>query len=248
MTKTINELVTEYLEFKAITWSPTTIKSETARLNALIPLIEKHGMAAPHKILEDLFLKNKPHTIKITMTRLSDFEAWGISYGHLTGPAIMPEFIRRCARRFQGSYRKERLEITIADARKRLAGIDDPKVRRHAEAILRGGLRFAESVSVRTDPKGFSAVVGKGGILRRVFNVTATDLCFDGPYHVFYKALKQVGLKPHTLRKLAATEFAKHLAPQDLMHVMGWSNMGTAYLYLQEAKDDEIQNKIGAVI
>jgi hypothetical protein len=231
-----------YLEYKKVQWAPSTMKSEVARLNAAKPLLAKASKA--EDILEEVLSKYKAYTAKIVLTRLADYESWVLSEGlQPGGPArvTLADLLRRCYRRFQGSYRKERLRIDYQTAAQRLAQISDPEVRRHAQAILYTGMRAHESMTVDTDRK---TVVGKGGLQRRIYNLDVAEPVVGMTYTRLYKGLKKVGLKPHSLRKLAATHFAKVLTPQDLMSVMGWSNMNTAMIYLQEAGQDEMEETL----
>jgi len=212
---------------------------------ALKVVDEQGGFGKPEKIIEALSGLYKPYTLKIVLTRLADLESWAIMEGKLTPPAFMAELLRRCYRRLQNSYQKERLSVTYETAGKLIEAISCPEVRAHAKAILQTGLRFRESVTLDLDER---TVIGKGGKKRPVFNLDVVTPNKAMEYHTFRRGLATVGLKPHTLRKLAATRFAKLLDPVDLLRTMGWTSMNTAQLYIQEANDEVIAQKLKGAI
>lgn len=237
------ELIEEYLRYKSVVWSASTLKSEKARLNkALTFLNATDGFKNPDLLLAALEPEYKPYTLKIILTRLGDLEAWAIMEGRHSPPALLSELLRRCYRRFKGCYQKEKLGLSYDSAEALINSIGDREVRAHALAVLRSGLRFGESVSVNLESR---TVVGKGGIMRPVFNLgEVPGVSSELNYQRLRRGLATVGLKPHTLRKLAATKFSKILEPVDLMRVMGWTNMQTAAIYIQESRDEEISAKL----
>jgi integrase len=236
------KLIKDYLTYKSVTWSPATLKSETARLNRLLePLQRLNGLKFPDKLLEEVGENYRAYTLKIVLMRLGDLEAWAIMEGRLEPPGLVSELLRRSYRRFQGCYRKERLNTTFEIASRLIDAISDVEVRAHAKAILYTGMRYKESVTVDLEEK---TVIGKGGMKRPVFNLEQCQPVLGLNYQKLRRGLATVGLKPHTLRKLAATHFAKVLDPVDLLRTMGWTNMNTAQLYIQEANDDVVAAKL----
>ena len=223
------EAINLYLESKRLSWSETTMRSERARLHKNINLT----MICPDKAFEQLSKKSRPYTVKTTMIRLAEFLAF-------KGDYTFKEFIKKHPKLFIGAYRKERLSVSYDEAKKRILTIQDAKIRQFCEELLFSGARIAELLSHKR-----GEVVGKGGRVRELF-LQRPDVSYeDLSYETIYRALKAIGLKPHSLRKLAATRMVSlGFKEADLMRVMGWSSMATASSYLQPKNDDEIRRKL----
>ncbi len=220
------EYVDAYIEAHETAWSSSTLSSERSRLRALGNLL--HG--TPEDTYQGLTQKKKKiYTIKTTFIRICALEAW------IGKETKYKEFMRKHANRFKHAYKKEEIGITYGQAQDRIGQLPSG-AKEYANSLLSTGLRISESTTV-TD----GTVVGKGGKVRKVYGRIEGVM----PKSAFYKRLRQVGLKPHTLRKLCATRLAEAGAtPADLCKVFGWSSISTAYQYLQ-AKDDE---KLGALM
>lgn len=225
----------EYIEYKRGAWAPTTLRSEVSRLYAVLPLL--------HLTPQEVFVRlskegKKPYTIRTIFVRIADFRAHFQDYR-------FKEFLSKQANLFKNVYSKERVSITFQEARKRLEQIADKDVRELAFFILSNGLRSVEALTY----KGDGMVLGKGARMRRIFNHVDMEVGTPVTYIKLYTELKKIGLKPHTLRKLAATELAANgLREADLMHVMGWTNIQTASWYLQPKSDEELANKLKEVL
>ncbi len=208
-----------YLKAHESAWAPSTMKSERSRLTQLAPLLHLD----PAEVFSRLQTKGmKPYTIKTAFIRVMNLERWA---------RIQPrfaEYMRTHGRRFKHLYVKEEVKVTYEDAMARINNLEE-RARRHACSILCTGVRLSESYNIDD-----GQVVGKGGKTRKVFGQIEVTV----PKSTLQKALKEVGLKPHTLRKLCATRLAENGAtPADLCKIFGWSSISTAYQYLQ-AKDD----------
>lgn len=237
-----NKIVEQYLAKKQLRWSESTMRTETSRLRILVSKFGAFVQNGEQLLTALTTAKQKPYTIKMAFARLSDVEReLGLKRQEYT------EFMRHNPRLFARAYQPEDLRhLTYAEIKSRIAEIKDTPARALAEEILYSGMRSKEAL---TRAAGSDTVIGKGGIHRRVFLSDAADATTIKTercsYMRLYRALKGVGLKPHTLRKFAATEFVRMgFAPQELLRIMGWTSMQTATVYLQSKRDDEIANKI----
>lgn len=67
---------------------------------------------------------------------------------------------------------------------------------------------------------------------------------FTHSYSTFLRELKKVGLKPHDLRKLCATELKRQgMSDIDLMKAMGWESITTAKAYLIPLEEAAMEEK-----
>lgn len=218
----MKKYISKYLEYHESAWAPTTMKSERSRLNVLAPHLDKSPKDL-HQWLKDQ--GKKPYTIKTTFIRLADLEKWA---------KLEPKFqtyLETHQNRFKHAYQKEELEISYEDALSRISSLGaGTPASTHALSLLQTGTRISESY----DTAG-GQVTGKGGKTRKIFGTIETTV----PRSTLWRKLKAVGLTPHTLRKLCATRLVdKGATAADLCKVFGWSDIKTAYQYLQ-GKDDE---------
>lgn len=235
-----HDLIDRYLESKALAWSPTTLKSERSRLRMLPPSL----ISEPAKLYTHLLEKcgRKPYTIKTTFVRLSDFSDWLLAHGHTDRPNTVRSFLQTHSRLFKHAYKAERLEVTYEEAQVKLNSIGCREVREKAQQLLAGGLRFRESSTIC---KG--QVIGKGGKPRDVFLPAELEHPIDCSYSQLYRALKKLGLKPHGLRKLAATRWAEAGARTDeILLLGGWESMETVTKYVQPRKKEELKKLVNA--
>lgn len=213
-----------YLEYKRSEWSEKTLRSESSRASRALLLSQD-----PTRLFEKLQAQGqKLYSIKTTFIRLADMEDWCVRTSLVSTPSGFREFYRRHKNRFKHAYLKEEVAISYAEAVQRIELLSEP-YRTASLELLRTGLRVSE-------PKTFKdgQVIGKGGKPRKVFG----EITVKVPPSTLWLKLKGVGLKPHMLRKLCATNLgANGAGPADLCKVFGWSSIGTAYQYLQ-SKDD----------
>lgn len=228
--------VKQYIEAKKLAWSPASVKSEQARLARNLDLINMKQPMQAYLVATERGLKS--YAIKTLFIRINSF----CTYLNKEDDRFA-RFMQTHAQLFKHVYQKERLVVTYGQAKEMIARIPDSQVRLAALNLLQTGMRANELLTY----DGSGLIKGKGGKIRQVYNnvqpVTGVT------YNQLYSALKTVGLKPHTLRKLAATELARAgLKEADLLEVMGWSNIATATSYLQPLAKDELMNRVKGVL
>jgi integrase len=217
-------LIEPYLEDHEGAWALTTWKSERARLNSVAHILEK----GPKVVYEHLVsIGSKPYTIKTCFIRICALESWAKL------PPVFKAWMKKHKNKFKHAYQKEDLEMSYEEALVRIKTIPSDATRTHALGLLATGLRLDESYRVIG-----GKVTGKGGKPRKVFGTIEVTV----PKHQLQSALKAVGLKVHSLRKLSATRLAeKGASAADLMKVYGWSDIKTASIYLQGKSDERLQ-------
>lgn len=220
----MKHLIMAYIEDKKLAWSPTTLKSEAARLASHAGLL----LSSPEEAWAAL-ASLKPYTRVTTWTRMCQFVDWAIGAGHLAGPNQFSIFRSRNARLFKHSYNPALPAITFDGAKKSLENIADAAIQRRALLLLYSGLRYHELDLVTN-----GAVRGKGGRVRQVYVPDIPGPEYNGTYHAFWRALASVGLKPHTLRKLALTRLVELGANEfELREIAGWASIQTASSYIK---------------
>lgn len=217
------DMVDRYLEAKESAWAESTWRSEKSRLKALGARINDAPAVLHKKLKEE---GKKPYSIKTLFIRLSDMQAWaGVenTYG---------QYLQTHKNRFKHVYQKEEVTVSYEEAKARIEGLEAP-YREMALGLLLTGVRISESYKVK-DGK----VEGKGGKVRKVYG----EIKATCPKSTFAAKLKEIGLKPHTLRKLRATVLAeKGASAADLCKIFGWSDIKTAYQYLQAKEESKLQ-------
>lgn len=220
-----------YLEAKRLAWAPSTMRSEARRLTKYCYLVE--GGFDAEAIYKELVAADlAPYSIKTLMIRLSDFQTW------LGLPATIKKFMETNTRLFKFAYETERLQITYEAAKRLILRIREPEMQTAALIMLEGGLRSCE---LKTLKGGW--VTGKGGKRREVYlRPEFMQFEFKSTYAALYRALRQVGLKPHTLRKLCATRLWEQPGANDmdLMEVFGWATIDTSKRYRQPKRSTEL--------
>lgn len=226
----MKHLIDAYLEDHESAWAASTWKSERSRLRVIAPHLDMTPKDL-HKFLEKQ--GKKPYTIKTIFIRLSDMEKWA---------KIEPKFkdyLEKHQNKFKHVYQKEELDVTFEDALRKINEIADNDCRAHALSLLHTGSRLSESYRVCN-----GSVVGKGGKVRKIYGKIDTTV----PKSTLSRKLRAVSLKPHTLRKLCATRLAQMGAtPADLCKVFGWSDIKTAYQYLQAREDSKLESLMETV-
>lgn len=221
--------VKEYLEDYQNAWAKSTVKAESAKLNKYGHLAEQD----PSKSFDLLSAELKPYTIKTLFIRLSHYKQWRVDKG-LDEVNTYKEFMRKHANKFKHVYDRKPVTVDYQTALSRIRSLSDQDVRETAEYMLKSGLRISEVYKAKD---GY--VVGKGGKKRPVFVDPPKTLASQSRVR---DSLSSIGLKPHDLRKLCATRLVEKGADAaTLCHVMGWSNIETAYRYLQPKTNDAIK-------
>jgi len=226
--------IKNYIVSKANSWSATTARSESARLFANIELINMEPSEAYSKLLA---ANMAPYSIKTLFIRIGELQLF------IGVVATYKQFLKSHANLFKNAYQKERVNMGFEEARTRINSIRDSAVRQLALFILASGLRAHEALKFN---KADKEVCGKGARTRRVFNTELAPEPGHGvTYDRLYVELRSVGLKPHTLRKLAATKLVSAgFREADLMQVMGWASMATASSYLQPANEEQLNQRM----
>lgn len=239
----MSNIIDAYISHKELAWSKTTLRSERYRLRQIKEEEELYDPRAAYLRLRD---KLKPYTLKTLFIRLSALHDWLIQNG-TSNNSINPykQFLKENAGAFKAAYKKEEVELSYSDVVERLGRIKKQDVREHALHMLYTGMRFSESL---TESNGY--VLGKGAKMRRLFGLNGKAApMYTHSYDTFRRELKKVGVKPHTLRKLFATELVrKGITAPDLMRILGWSSMQTATSYLQARRDSELDLFVKEVI
>jgi integrase len=234
--KTITQTeINNYLELKDKLWTNATYKSERARLMSNIDYLNMK----PHDAYVALKAKGvAPYTIKTLFIRFASF----FKVVHPKDTAFS-QFLAENPQLFRNVYTRERAPCTFEEAKELIEKLPFDS-RYMANYMLKSGLRISEMYQVRVDQDGSLYVVGKGGKRRKVYmKETPKHLVAK---HEFAAELKKIGLKPHTLRKLLATElFKRDFKAQELCSIMGWSKLETALSYLQNRNESAIMSAMG---
>lgn len=224
----MNTEITSYIQSKANAWSASTLRSEHNRLLAVSCSLSLTA--------EAFYLRYKsvytPYSLKTLMIRVSKFKEF-------QGDFSYKAFMQSNARLFRYVYTFKAVGITYEDALSKIKTIEHPETRQIAILMLTTGMRIHEALKY----DGSGTIIGKGGKPRRVFSATAAPKNLT--YIQVYRELTRIGLKPHDLRKLAASKLAvSGLSEADLMEVMGWNNIQTASKYLQPLLEDRLKRKV----
>lgn len=232
----MNNLISEYLAARVNAWSPTTLKSEAARLNALAGVIDKSAQA----LWDHLLTSQKPYSRVTSYTRVVAFYDWAIEEGRMPGPNLYKKFKKENARLFKHAYSKKIPDISMQDAEAKIAKIADRSIREKCLELLKNGMRFTESLTRDSN----NMIVGKGGKKREVYGPVSSNVR-SVSYFGVWAALRTVGLKPHDLRKIFATDlYRKGLDQVDVAAVMGWSNFQTAASYIAPSNSQKLRKVI----
>lgn len=228
MTNNIFMQIESYILSKKNAWSPKTLGSEMARLVVVAHLLDKE----PEQLYEALKTHYKPYTLRTVFVRIAEFKQW-------TGDSSFKTFMKDNARLFKNNYERKPVGYSFKEAQERINQIENPHVKQIAQLMLSTGLRVHEAQAY----DGSGAVIGKGLKKRPVFSSVRIEEKLE--YHTIRRHLAKVGLKPHDLRKLAATKLAEAgMRNIDLMEVMGWSSMETASSYLQPSSLKHLEEQV----
>ena len=240
LTKKIWQAFEKYIEDRTHAWSTSTFNSEYPRLKKIVYALEKSGMSGPEFHSQLKAEGYKDYTIKTMFVRAADFYKFAQEqgfYSSFNNP--FADHMKRASRQFKNSYKKEKIKITFDEAKARIEKMQDTDVKEFCLQLINSGLRIHEAYKVDSTT---GTVVGKG------FKERATSFEYSrqlpGQSRV-RRALKEVGLKPHTLRKLLATHLARAgMSHADIMYVFGWSNISTAESYFQPMREEELKKKL----
>ena len=235
----MKKLIDLYLEAKASTWAPSTLKPVKSRL-ALIN--EAYLPADPLALYKELTAKGYgAYTVKQVMLLATQVAKHGAATTE-----TYTAFMQNRKRLFANAYAPKKVPLSFEEALEKI-GIMPDRSREFALGLIVSGLRISEASKVDADGQ----VVGKGNKLRSVPNA---EMVTSSPVGVsldtFRRDLKAAtGLTPQQLRKLAATKMAKLGAREaDLCAMLGWASFQTASIYLQAENVADVTARLkGAV-
>lgn len=216
-------------------WKPSTVKTQRAKLNAVKHLIGED----PSLLWDKLCLTLSPYSRTKTFGVVSDFYDWLIETGVVSVPNIYKKWRDDNKLQFKNVYERKHPNMTMEEATKLIMQIEDESTRKKALELIGSGMRYTESFTYK-DGK----VTGKGSKVRAVFKPELKGEEFTKSYSTFWRHLSFVGLKPHDLRKLAASQLHKSgFDIISLCHLMGWSDPSTAMSYIKPDSDKELTEK-----
>jgi integrase len=237
----MTSLIEAYLNDKIGAWSVNTLRSEGHRLRAVADTLRT---LLPKPLWTSIQTQGA-YTRLTTWSRVVDFVEWGLAHESPSVRALFgarnlfADFRKKNRMYFNRdtAYSRKLVSMSYEEALRRIQLLDEP-FRQKALRILLGGLRYMEEERVTEDQN----VIGKGGRSRKVFLAGIAKTPCPYTYRTFLRKLQEIGLKPHDLRKLAATRFAQAgMSDADLLKVMGWKSMETAKLYLQPKEDEKLE-------
>lgn len=228
----MRELVDAYIKSHELAWARSTLRSERSRLESLLA----RSPANPKDLYEKLSSEGlKPYAIKTAFIRMAQFEKWAkLELGY-------QEFLDTHRRLFKHAYERKTVKLTYEEALARIKSLASVECREAALTLLSCGLRISELYTIKD-----GQVIGKGGKPRRIYGSIFLGGHGLPAATTLRRALKGVGLSPHDLRKLSATRAASRGASAaDLCEIYGWSNITTAFNYLQSGKDTRLSGLLG---
>ncbi len=235
--------INKYVDSKALAWSLTTQRSERLRLHGALDLINQGA-----NLMYQLGIQRyKPYTLKTLFIRTAEFVNFvGVFTADKNEFRL---FLHTNRLQFKHAYDRgaRAVGMSFEQASARIAGIEDEAVRRTATLMLTSGLRAHEALAYTGD--GY--VIGKGAKKRPVYSESQprSSAAPILTYSQLYARLKRVGIRPHDLRKLAASQLvAAGFKARDLMEVMGWSSIETAAIYLQPDDVDSLKQRVSMAL
>lgn len=219
-----------YLASKENAWSYASYKSEASRLASIPEEYLPNDPAGFYRhCVNGGYMAYTIKTLFIRAAQLAAF-GWPNQVNQYT------KFMQENARLFKNAYTPKRPQLSFAEAVERIRTELKPEVAAQAFALLASGLRISEANNVKN-----GVVVGKGNKARQVHNAPEVRIVA----HQLRKALRPLGLTPHSLRKLAATRAVELGAREaELLAMFGWNSMQTASLYVTAANTAGLAAKL----
>jgi|ERR1019366_4094796 integrase len=226
--------VERYLEDMKNAWAPKTLHNTKLTLGRLLPVLT----GDPQKLWDELCKTQSDYTRVMTWGKVCGF--WDYAEPDSRNP--YRDYRKKNARLFRDKYLEKTTSETAKSAREKIASITNPSIKRKAMELLLTGMRYTESLTLKD-----GVILGKGDRKRKI-NVPEVE----GPemtchYKTFYNALRDVGLKPHTLRKIYLTECVRKGANVfQLKKLAGWKSLQSAVSYIDVDEDSvrEIQERV----
>lgn len=239
-----DELIYKYLEAHDPVWTNNTYATESAKLKTILRVLRISGLRGV-AFYQTLKAEGyHPYTIKAIVARAASLIAWGIKHQiQGFGPTnTFEDLLMSSPQLFRNVYKTERLKIGFDEAVEKIKTIPQENIREACLSLLRSGLRIHEIYKVNLETK---SVIGKGGKERFTVWSYPSHLELPSENQIRY-ALKKVGLKPHSLRKLLATKLARNsdFSNADIQQIFGWSSIETATKYIQPESESILKQKI----
>jgi integrase len=234
----LRKSIEAYIESKKGAWSANTIRSETYRLKGIEGALLRSGLDNPKMFYEIMAPGMQAYSLRTMFIR-------AVALTEFMGIKVFREFFETNTQLFKYVYKTKYVAVTFEEAKKKiLKEVTNEQVQRVALLMLTTGMRIHEAIKY----DGSGQVEGKGGRIRPVFSKEASNAPGLGE-HTIRRELAKVGLKPHDLRKLAATALAKAGFNEiDILYTMGWESMQTAVRYLQPQRDGELARRVKKVL
>lgn len=238
----IQLFINEYVDSKKLAWARSSQKNERSRLRYHGP----HVLDDPLTYYNQIKGKMKANSIRTTFFRLGKLHEWMVENDKIP-PSKNPwkKFLSDNALQFKHAYDIEVVTVTFDEAKNRISTLEEP-YRSASFQLLEAGLRYCELRTFDGDK-----VIGKGSKPRSVFlRQELKKFKYNGSYSALYVRLKALGLKPHTLRKLCATEFSRHpdVKDQDICKMFGWGSIETSIKYRQPHNDSKMREMLQGVV
>ena len=238
----MKDLIEKYILDNKNAWSGTTLTSERRRLLS----IHESLHLPPEELWGVLKERHAPYTRVTIFSRVVSFYDWLVREGHVTAPNKYRDFKSKNKQLFKNTYERRKPSITFEEAKKRIKKLDDERCKNKALELLLTGMRFNESLTYRPSD---GTVIGKGNKRRKVYNPFKEGVKLNLSYSQFMRKLKKVGIKPHDLRKLAASKlYNSGLNEFDLLKVMGWESIETAKSYIQSKEDEKLEDTVRSTL
>lgn len=231
----LGKKILEYIEENKNAWTPATQRSTRYALQGCAA----HLDGKPETLWNYLKAHQAAYTRVTTWTRVVKF--WGWLKGENGSRNPYSEFRERNAQLFKHTYIRRPSSIAFRDAKARCERIEDRTARKKALELLYTGMRLTESSTYKD-----GLVVGKGGKVREILSMPHIEgESFSKSEHTFRRRLRQVGLKPHELRKVMANKCHKAgMTEFDLCQTFGWESLETAKSYISASRRTKRQQMI----
>jgi hypothetical protein len=202
------------------------------RLRKLVQYLDGN----PSTLMNYLAEHQSPYTRVTSWSFVITFWNWLVKHGFKkSNPYIT--YKEEHSHFFNHAYKIERLAITFEEAEARIQKLP-PDFRKRALEMLYSAQRYCEAAQ----PRGLE-ILGKGNKLREDCRPDLEGPDYRKSYASFYRALKKIGLKSHTLRKLALTKLvAEGCNEYDLMAFAGWSSIKPATSYIQPKRMSHLKS------
>lgn len=221
-------MLDKYLSYYKPIWANSTYESESRRLKTIRPFINGN----PLDLLTALEGRAS-YTVKTTFFRVSHYYQFLIDQELKQGSNPYTKFMKKNRRIFTNAYNRKLPAISFTEAKERINKILDKEVQAKAMQLLLGGLRYAESLTLKD-----GMVLGKGRKARKAYVPPVT---WTKSYSTLRRSLREVGLTPHMLRKICATElYRKNLDTITITKIMGWENFETAKSYIAPIDEEKV--------